>query len=124
MKHSLQKQKSAHLLALYPCSKTPYSISEYHDVTYLIIPRITIIERLAIRWFHQPKARWLKLDDFGRFILTCCDGTHSVSDIQKQLIQIFDAEAEPILPRLVKFLQILDNHHIISMSIQKSCRSS
>jgi len=102
----------------------PYSISQYQDITYLIIPRITPIERLAIRWFHQPKAHWLKLDDLSRFMLICCDGTHSVADIQKQLVQIFSSEAEPILHKLVKFLQILDDHHIISMSMQKSSRSS
>ncbi|GGE45545.1 hypothetical protein GCM10011391_25470 [Pullulanibacillus camelliae] len=124
MKRIFQRQKPANLLTLYPCLKTPYSISEHDDIAYLIIPRITPIERLAIRWFHQPKAHWLKLDELGRFVLTCCDGTQSVSDIQKQLIQTFGAEAEPTLPRLVKFLQILDAHHIISMSVQKSFRSS
>ena len=119
-----RKTHYLNLLTLCPCLKAPYSINEVEGNAYLVIPRMTTIERIVIRWFNQPKAHWLKLDNLGRFVLTYCDGTHSVSEIEELLNKNYGKDAEPTLPRLVKFLQILDTHHIISMNVQKASQSS
>ncbi|GGH87526.1 hypothetical protein JOD43_000858 [Pullulanibacillus pueri] len=124
MKKWLRRNATLNLMTLAPCLRTPYSINEFEGTSYLVIPRMTALERLVIRWFNQPKAHWLKLDNLGRFVLTYCDGTHTVSEIEELLMTHYGEEAEPTLPRLVKFLQILDAHHIISMNVQKTSRSS
>ena len=81
----------------------------------LVVPRTGWLERLSIRWLGQPEAIRVRLDELGSFVLSRCDGTRSVQDLADALEQVFGSKAEPVLPRLVQFLKILNANGWIRM---------
>ncbi|WP_132747000.1 PqqD family protein [Scopulibacillus darangshiensis] len=64
--------------------------------------------------FKQPKENRFKLDDLGLFVLDHCNGQYTVEEMAELMENEFGEKAEPTLPRLVKFLQILDTNSIIT----------
>ncbi len=74
----------------------------------LIVQRINLIERLSIRFLKQPDKRKIKLDKFGAFVAERLTGQKSVEEIVSELQSAFGEEAEPTVPRLAKFLEILE----------------
>lgn len=108
-----RKKQPENLLQLRPVLKDGLKVSHIDDHDYLIIPRVNFLERLSVRYFKQPSERKIRLDENGSFVIKHLDGKHSVAMIADEIEDHFGEEAEPILERLVKFLQILENHEWI-----------
>lgn len=83
------------------------------DSGLLIIQRTNFVERLTIRFLKQRAFRKIKLDKFGKFAVEQMDHHKTVHEISEAMIEHFGEEAEPALPRLVKFLEILEVHEWI-----------
>lgn len=81
----------------------------------LLIPRDSWLERLSVRWLQQPQTIKVKLDPLGSFVLSQCDGERTVEEIAHGLTETFGEEAEPVLPRLVKYLQIAEANGWVRM---------
>ena len=90
------------------------------DIGFLIIQRNNFVERLTIRFLNQRAYRKIKLDKFGRFAVEQMEDRKTVQEISEAMIEHFGEEAEPALPRLVKFLEILEVHEWIIWEEEKN----
>lgn len=68
--------------------------------------------RIAQRFFHRPRVSHIDLDGYGSFIWKLIDGKRTVYDISRKLDEAYPGMEES-LPRLIKFLEILRDHHFI-----------
>lgn len=75
---------------------------------YLIVERTSWAERMSVKFLKQPSVRRIKLDENGEFVIRQMITRKTVSDIAGEIKAHFGEEAEPVLPRLVKFLEILE----------------
>jgi hypothetical protein len=69
--------------------------------------------KIAQKFFHRPKVSDIKLDAYGSFIWLCIDGKKNVHELSKELDARFP-KMEKSLSRLIKFLEIMLDHHLIS----------
>ncbi len=111
-------KKRNNMLVMKPILKEHYRLEPSPDEDtqlILVVPRTGWLERLSIRWLGQPEAIRVQLDELGSFVLSRCDGTRTVQELADALEQAFGQKAEPVLPRLVQFLKILDANGWIQM---------
>lgn len=90
------------------------------ETGFLIIQRTNFVERLTIRFLKQRAFRRIKLDKFGKFAVEQMKYHKDVHEISEAMIEHFGEEAEPALPRLVKFLEILEVHEWIIWEEEKN----
>jgi len=103
------KKKQKNLLTMTPILKDRYELDHASDgTTRLVVPRDGWLERLSVRFFNQPESIKVRLDKLGQYVLSRCDGSMTVQEIAERLEQDFGESAKPILPRLVKFLQMIE----------------
>ncbi|SFS43445.1 PqqD family protein [Marininema halotolerans] len=111
--------KPSNLLTMLPILKEPFTLARTEDIeadlATLIIPRRGWLERLSIRLFNQPATIRVHMDALGSFVLRRCTGKMTVEELALALEQHFGDQAEPILPRLVTFLQIVEGNGWIRM---------
>ncbi len=80
--------------------------------------------RLAQKLFHKPKVSHIKLDELGSFIWNEMDGKRTVSEISESVKARFGDKAEPLLDRLIRFLEILRSQKWITLSPHASAKTS
>ena len=71
---------------------------------------------LAQKLFKRPKVSYISLDEYGSFVWRQMDGQRTIYDISFLVKECYGEEAEPLLPRLTKFFQILYQNHYIGYS--------
>ncbi|MFR9709272.1 PqqD family protein [Paenibacillus sp. MB22_1] len=76
--------------------------------TELLLPRRSWLERQSVRYLKQPPVIHVHLDELGSEVVSRCDGTHTVGEIAETVKTRFGEAAEPLLPRLRKFIEILE----------------
>jgi nucleoside-diphosphate-sugar epimerase len=96
------------LLEMSPLLRDTVRLVPNGDKHSLLISRSSWLERVSIRFLKQPAAIRVELDSLGDTVLQHCDGNYTVQQIVDMLASRFGKEAEPVLPRLVKFLQIVE----------------
>src|SRR4051812_37347836 len=102
------------LLTMVPHLEKRVSVErDSSNVTFLIIQRTNFVERMTIRFFKQPAVRRIKLDEFGAYVIQQMEFRKNVQQISEAMLDHFGEEAEPTLPRLIKFLEILEVHEWI-----------
>lgn len=108
----LQKKKRKHegqnLLDMIPLLKDDLILEERNGHMTVFVSRTSWIERLAVRFLKQPAVIQVKLDDLGAAVAVKCDGNHSVSDIADALLAEIGEAAEPVVPRLAKFIELME----------------
>jgi hypothetical protein len=112
------RKKKQNLLTMTPVLKETYTLepaSADSEKMQVVIPRDSWLERLSIRFLKQPDRIKVKLDELGSFVLSHCNGDYTVEEIADRVEAHFGEEAEPVLPRLVKFLQIVEANGWIHM---------
>lgn len=68
---------------------------------------------LAQKLFKRPRISHIALDEYGSFVWRQMDGKRDVHDISKLVSEQFGKEAEPLVERLVKYIQILYQNKFI-----------
>ena len=68
--------------------------------------------KLAQRFFHRPRVSEIKLDKLGTFVWNSIDDKKDVHAISKELEAEFPSMEQP-LTRLIKYLEILHDNHLI-----------
>lgn len=71
--------------------------------------------RMAQKLFKKPKISYVHLDENGSFIWPLIDGVSDVLAISERVKEHFGEKAEPLYPRLVKFMQILESYRFIEL---------
>ena len=79
--------------------------------------------KIAQKFFHRPKVSSIDLDDYGSFVWGIIDDKKDIYTLSKELAQKFPNMEKP-LSRLIKFLEILKDHHLITYSEKKSNSST
>lgn len=75
--------------------------------------------RVAQKIFKKPKISHIALDQYGSFVWKSMDGKRNVYEISKLVSEEFGKEAEPVVERLVKYIQILYQNKFIGYMKQK-----
>ncbi|MGA8941826.1 MAG: PqqD family protein [Thermoactinomyces sp.] len=105
-----KKKNSVNLLELIPSLDPRITLEQdrEQETVTVVIPRSSWIERFSVRFLNQPPVNKVKLDQIGSFVIRLCNGEHTVGEIKHKVEQQFGEKAEPALPRLAKFLEILE----------------
>ena len=82
-------------------------------VTVTVV-RTGFYDRVAQRFFHAPPASRIDLDRYGSFVWEQIDGTRTIHEISLLVRERFGEEAEPLVPRLVKFFAILKDNRFVA----------
>ncbi|SFJ24122.1 PqqD family protein [Thermoflavimicrobium dichotomicum] len=115
-----RKKTQENLMEKRPLLKSMYQlepIGEETELLQVVIPRTSWIERFSIRYLKQPTHIRVRLDRLGSFVIAHCDGKHRVKDIEEKISSQFGEEAEPVLPRLVQFLRIIEANGWITWKV-------
>ncbi|EOS56906.1 hypothetical protein C812_01835 [Paenibacillus barengoltzii G22] len=103
------KAPELNLLEMIPCLLPHLKVAIGKDGrAELLLPRRSWLERQSIRFLKQPPVIHVHLDELGSEVITRCDGTHTVDEIAEVIKLRFGEAAEPLLPRLSKFIEILE----------------
>ena len=68
---------------------------------------------LAQKVFKKPRISHIALDEYGSFVWQQMDGVRNVYEISKLVSEQFGEKAEPVVERLVKYIQILYQNKFI-----------
>lgn len=71
--------------------------------------------KIAHKFFHRPKVSSIDLDDYGSFVWNTIDDKKDIYTLSQELDAHFP-KMEKSLSRLIKFLEILKDHHLITYS--------
>ena len=74
---------------------------------------------IAQKVFKRPRTSHIALDKYGSYVWRQMDGKRNVHEISKLVAAQFGEEAEPLIPRLVKYIQILYQNKFIGYVKQK-----
>lgn len=74
--------------------------------------------RIAQKFFHRPRVSDIRLDDYGSFVWLAIDDNKDVHQLSKELDARFP-NMEKSLSRLIKFLEILRDNHLIRWKGEK-----
>lgn len=75
---------------------------------------------LAQKFFHRPRVSHILLDEFGSYAWRQMDGKRSVYEISKMVGAQFGKEAEPVIPRLVQYMETLYRNKFIGYRMKRS----
>lgn len=103
-----KNKEGQNLLDMIPLLKDGLTIKQENESVTVFVPRQSWLERQAVRFLKQPAIIQVRLDDLGAAVATKCDGNHSISDIASSLHVEFGEAAEPLIPRLVKFVELME----------------
>lgn len=78
-----------------------------------------LYNRIAQKIFQRPKVSHIALDKYGSFVWRQMDGIRNVYDIAQLVSEQFGKDAEPVVERLVKYIQILYQNKFIGYVKQK-----
>lgn len=90
-----------------------YEVNAKGQVTVLIEWK-GFYHRIAQRFFKRPKVSDIKLDTYGSFIWQDINDKKTVHQISKDLQTKFPKMEKPV-SRLIKFLEIMKDHHLIEL---------
>ena len=62
----------------------------------------------------KPKVTYVHLDETGSFLWPLLDGQTTVFELGKRLEEQFGEKANPLYPRLVQYLKILESYGFIA----------
>lgn len=68
---------------------------------------------IAHKVFHRPKVSYIELDTFGSFVWQQLESTGDVTTISDAIYRKFGEAAEPVLPRLVRFITLLERYGFV-----------
>ena len=88
-----------------------FEVSEKGKVTVYIEWK-GFYSKIAQKIFRRPRVSDIKMDDYGSFVWLAIDGQKTVYTLSKELEEKFPG-MEKSLSRLIKFLEILCDHHLI-----------
>jgi hypothetical protein len=75
------------------------------------------------KWMHKriggPDVIKRPLDEIGSKIWIMCDGKHTVNDICAELDEIYHEDIEPVLDRVIRFLEILAKSNLVQLSVKR-----
>ena len=111
------KDKTENYLDYIPVisDKHRWESDEKGNVT-IFIENKGVFNRLAQLILKKPKVSQVHLERLGSFIFPLIDGKKSVYDIGQKVKAQFGEEAEPLYPRLTKYIKMLHDYGFVEYS--------
>lgn len=81
--------------------------------TILEVENTGFFNRIAQKVFGKPQFTKVHLDEMGTFVWPLIDGEKTVYEIAGIVKEHFGEKAEPLYPRMVKYIQIMESYHFI-----------
>lgn len=84
-------------------------------VVVLDIENTGVFNKIAQKLFGKPRVTHVHLDEFGSFVWRQIDSKRTVAQIAETVHEQFGEAAEPLHPRIVKYLQIVKSYNFIDL---------
>ncbi len=75
-----------------------------------------VFKRLTQILFKKPKISYIHLDEMGSFIWPLIDGEKDITALGEYVKEHFGEKAEPLYPRLAKYVQILASYGFVKFN--------
>ena len=82
-------------------------------VVTIYIENRGVFNHMAQKLLKKPKVSQLHLEEMGSFIWPLIDGRRNVYDIGQLVKEHFGEAAEPLYPRLAKYMKMLEDYGFI-----------
>lgn len=111
-----KKQQSPNYLDFIPIhnEKHTWDTDEQGMVT-IYIENKGVFHRFAQKFFDKPKVSQIHLEEMGSFIWPLIDGERSIMIIGELVDEHFGEDAQPLYPRLVQYIKMLENTDLIKV---------
>ncbi|GAB6989010.1 PqqD family protein [Paenibacillus pini] len=103
-----QKEELYNLLEMKPVLKEHIGLKKDEERVTLLLPRRSWLEKQSVKFLRQPAVVQVHLDPLGSEFIDSCNGQLTVRDIADRIYNKYGEEAEPLLPRITKFIEILE----------------
>lgn len=87
-------------------------------IIVLEVENTGIFNRIAQKLFRRPKYTQVHMEKYGSFLWPLIDGERTVMDLAQLQKEAFGEEVEPLYPRIVKYIQIMESYHFIRLKNQ------
>lgn len=94
--------------------KLSYEVNDDGIVT-LAKENTGLMNRIAQKLFKKPKISYIHLDELGSFIWQLIDGETSILAMGEPVKEQFGEKAEPLYPRLAKYISILESYGFVTL---------
>lgn len=111
-----EKQNSVNYLDLIPIRNS--SIKWHVDHRKRVVLEVENkgwMNRIAQELFNRPRYTKVHLDEMGTFVWPLIDGQRQIADIASLVREEFGEKAEPLYPRVVKYFQIMESYHFVTV---------
>ncbi|MCM1267967.1 MAG: PqqD family protein [Bacteroidales bacterium] len=85
-------------------------------IVVLEVENTGVFNRLAQKFFKRPKVTKVHMEKYGSFLWPLIDGKRTVMELADLEKAEFGEEVEPLYPRVVKYMQIMESYHFIRLS--------
>lgn len=99
--------KMENYLEKVPAIRRDLDWNENNGLVTVVQKNSGFYNKIAQKFFGTPKESNIDLDELGSFIWLSIDGKRNIIEIGEMLKEEFGEDAEPLYPRLVKFMQVL-----------------
>ena len=109
-----KKKQQKNYLDLIPerSSELTWSADE-EGIIVLEVENTGAFNRMAQKLFKKPKVTKVHMEKYGSFLWPLIDGEKTVMELADLQKEELGEEVEPLYPRVVKYMQIMESYHFI-----------
>lgn len=109
-----KKKQQKNYLDLIPerSSELTWSADE-EGIIVLEVENTGAFNRMAQKLFKKPKVTKVHMEKYGSFLWPLIDGEKTVMELADLQKEEFGEKVEPLYPRVVKYMQIMESYHFI-----------
>ena len=110
-----KKKSSVNYLDLVPkrAEHLQCHTDEETGLMVLDVENTGLFNTIAQKVFRKPRITHVHLDETGSFLWPLIDGEKTVAQLAECMKQQCGEKAEPLLPRIVRYFQIVESYHFI-----------
>lgn len=84
-----------------------------NGIIVLKVENTGFFNRIAQKLFKRPRYTKVHMEKYGSFLWPLIDGERTVMELAQLEKEQFGEEVEPLYPRIVKYIQIMESYHFI-----------
>lgn len=109
----MARKQRENYLDFVPFHNPAYDWDEQGGVVTVHVVYRGFYHRIAQKFFSTPRVSHIALEQYGSFLWRQMDGKKTVGKLAEELKEKFGEDAEPLYPRLVKYIHILHDNRFI-----------
>lgn len=108
------KKKQTNYLDLIPerAPELTWNADE-EGIIVLEVENTGVFNRIAQKLLKRPRYTKVHMEKYGSFLWPLIDGERTVMELADLQKEKFGEEVEPLYPRVVKYMQIMESYHFI-----------